>query len=68
MVVSDLSKMKVRCRCDETDAALVEEGQTAHVYLQSDIRKGVAGEVVAMATKGTKPQGTGRGYPSKPWF
>jgi len=57
MVVSDLSKMKVRCRVDETDAALVQEGQPARVYLQSDIRKGVSGEIVAMATKGTKPQG-----------
>ena len=57
MVVSDLSKMKVRCRVDETDAALVHQGQMARVYLQSDTRKGVSGEVVAMATKGTKPQG-----------
>ncbi|UCG33258.1 MAG: efflux RND transporter periplasmic adaptor subunit [Phycisphaerales bacterium] len=54
MVVSDLSKMQVRCRVDESDAPLVAPGQNARIYLQSDTRKSIAGEVLRVATKGTK--------------
>jgi HlyD family secretion protein len=57
MVVSDLSKMQVRCRVDESDAPLVRNEQTAHIYLQSDTQKGVPGHVLRVATKGTKPVG-----------
>lgn len=57
MVVSDLSKMQVRCRVDETDAALVAPGQTALIFLQSDNQRSVAGHVVRVGTKGTRPQG-----------
>ena len=57
MVISDLSKMQVRCRVDESDAPLVAPGQQAHIYLQSDTRKSIPGEVVRVATKGTKPLG-----------
>ncbi|MBU0638432.1 MAG: efflux RND transporter periplasmic adaptor subunit [Planctomycetes bacterium] len=57
MVVSDLSKMQVRCRVDEADAALVAEGQTSRIYLQSDTRKSIAGSVLRVGTKGTKPIG-----------
>ena len=57
MVVSDLSVMQVRCRIDETDAPLVEPGQTARIYLQSDSLRGIAGDVVRVATKGTKQLG-----------
>jgi HlyD family secretion protein len=57
MVLSDLSKMIVRCRVDESDAALVREGQPARIYLQSDTRQSIAGEVASIATKGVKPTG-----------
>ena len=57
MVISDLSRMQVRCRVDEADAPLVAAGQPARIFLQSDTRKGVAGEVLRVGTKGTKPTG-----------
>ncbi len=57
MVISDLSKMQVRCRVDETDAPLVLPDQTARIYLQSDTQKGIPGHVLRVAIKGTKPQG-----------
>lgn len=57
MVISDMSKMQVRCRVDETDAPLVENGQTAQIYLQSDTQRAVPGHVLRVAAKGTKPQG-----------
>jgi HlyD family secretion protein len=57
MVISDLSKMQVRCRVDEGDAVLVEPGQTARIYLQSDTRNSVPGHVLRVAAKGTRPQG-----------
>lgn len=57
MVISDLSKMQVRCRVDEADASSVAPGQTAHIYLQSDTRRSVPGSVLRVGTKGTKPLG-----------
>lgn len=57
MVVSDLSKMQVRCRVDESDAPLVDSGQFARIYLQSDTQKSIAGRVERVCPKGTKPQG-----------
>jgi HlyD family secretion protein len=57
MVVSDLSKMQVRCRVDEMDAALVGTGQPARIYLQSDTRRSVPGEVYRVGAKGTKQLG-----------
>ncbi len=57
MVVSDLSKMQVRCRVDETDAPLVKPDQVARLYLQSDTQKSHPGHVLRVATKGTKPVG-----------
>ena len=57
MVISDLSKMQVRCRVDESDAALVQDGQSARIYLQSDMRTSIPGHVMRVATKGTKPIG-----------
>lgn len=57
MVVSDLSKMQIRCRVDETDAPLVRADQVARIFLQSDTRTSIPGHVVRMATKGTKPTG-----------
>lgn len=57
MVISDLSKMQVRCRVDESDAALVSSGQTARIYLQTDTEKSIPGIVLRVATKGTKSQG-----------
>jgi HlyD family secretion protein len=57
MVISDLSKMQVRCRVDEADAPLVAPEQTARIYLQSDTRRGVSGTVLRLGAKGTKPLG-----------
>jgi len=57
MVVSDLSKMQVRCRVDEADAPLVAPGQPARIYLQSDTRRSIPGTVLRVGTKGTKPLG-----------
>lgn len=57
MVVSDLSKMQVRCRVDEADAPLVAPGQVARIYLQSDTHRSIAGEVLRVGTKGTKQLG-----------
>lgn len=57
MVISDLSKMQVRCRVDEADAPLVASGQPARVYLQSDTRRSIAGCILRVGTKGTKPPG-----------
>lgn len=57
MVVSDLSKMQVRCRIDEADAPLVAPDQIARIYLQSDTRRSIAGSVYRVGTKGTKPLG-----------
>ncbi len=57
MVISNLSKMQVRCKVAEADAPLVQPGQPARIYLQSDTRKSVAGEVLRVGTKGTKPLG-----------
>lgn len=57
MVVTDLSQMQVRCRVDEADAALVAPDQPARIFLQSDTRKSVAGRVLRVGTKGTKPLG-----------
>lgn len=57
MVISDLSKMQVRCRVDEADAPLVAPEQTARIYLQSDTRRSIPGHVLRVGTKGTKPAG-----------
>ncbi len=57
MVISDLSKMQVRCRVDETDAPSVENDQIARIYLQSDTQYSIPGHVLRVATKGTKPMG-----------
>ncbi|MCK4343114.1 MAG: efflux RND transporter periplasmic adaptor subunit [Phycisphaerae bacterium] len=57
MVVSDLSKMQVRCKVDEADAPLAATGQPARIYLQSDTRRSIPGRVLRVGTKGTKPHG-----------
>ena len=57
MVISDLSKMQVRCRVDEADAPLVAPDQPARIYLQSDTRRSIAGTVLRVGAKGTKPLG-----------
>ncbi len=57
MVISDLSKMQVRCKVDESDAALVETGQLARIYLQSDSQTSIAAHVLRVGIKGTKPTG-----------
>jgi len=57
MVITDLSRMQVRCRIDEADAAQVAAEQPARIYLQSDTRRSIAGSVLRVGTKGTKPQG-----------
>lgn len=57
MSISDLSQMQVRARVDEIDAPLVNAGQKARIYLQSDQNKPVPGEVVRVAAKGSKQLG-----------
>lgn len=57
MVISDLSKMQIRCRVDESDVPLVDIDQPSRIYLQSDMYTGIPGHVFRVATKGTKPQG-----------
>ena len=57
MIISDLSKMQVRCRVDESDASLVRPGQVALVYLQSDTQDSITGHVLRVAIQGTKPPG-----------
>lgn len=57
MVISDLSKLQVRCRVDEADAATVQPEQPARIYLQSDTRRSIPGRVLRVGTKGTKPVG-----------
>ena len=61
MVISNLSKMQVRCRVDEADAPLVASGQVARIYLQSDTRRSIAGQVLRVGTKGHEAAGAGRG-------
>ena len=57
MVISDLSKMQVRCRVDETDAPVVLADQPARIFLQSDSQTYTPGHVLRVGTKGTKPTG-----------
>ncbi len=57
MVISDLSKMQVRCRVDESDVPSVKQGQPAKIFLQSDMYKGVPGQVYRVASKGTRATG-----------
>lgn len=57
MVISDLSKMQVRCRVDEADAPLVAPDQTARIYLHSDTRRSIPGRVHRVGTQGIKPLG-----------
>lgn len=57
MVISDLSKMQVRCRVDESDSTLVQVDQPARIYLQTDMQTSVPGHVLRVGTKGTKPLG-----------
>lgn len=57
MVISDLSRMQLRCRVDESDVAMVKEGQPAKIFLQSDMDRSLPAHVLRVATKGTRPTG-----------
>jgi len=57
MVISDLSKMQVRCRVDEADIVDVKPDQPAKIFLQSDLYTGVPGHVHRVASKGTRVTG-----------
>lgn len=57
MVISDLSKMQVRCRVDESDVPDVKVDQVARIFLQSDLYHGVPGRVYRVASKGTRATG-----------
>ena len=57
MTISDLSRMQVRARVDEVDVPLVEVGQKARVYLQSNPNTPVPARVVRVASKGSRPTG-----------
>jgi HlyD family secretion protein len=54
MTVGDLSRMRARADVDETDVPLVMPGQSARVYLQSDLTKPIPGTVDRVAPKGKK--------------
>lgn len=57
MTISDLSKMRVRARVDEVDIPLVQAGQKARIYLQSDQDRPVPATVERVASRGTKQAG-----------
>ncbi len=57
MTISDLSKMQLRARVDEVDAPLVQPGQKARIYLQTDQDAPIAAKVARVASKGTKVTG-----------
>ncbi len=57
MTISDLSRMQVRARVDEVDVPLVQAGQKARIYLQSDQDKPVPARVVRVASKSVKQVG-----------
>jgi HlyD family secretion protein len=57
MTISDLSRMQVRARVDEVDIPLVQFGQEAKVFLQSDQQVPVPAKVVRVASKGTRVLG-----------
>src|SRR3990172_6593223 len=56
MTISDLSKMQMRARMYEVDIPLVQPGQKARVYLQSDQDKPVPAKIIRVASKGIKPR------------
>ena len=57
MVVTDLSRMQVRARVDETDVPRVQPGQPVDIFLPSDTQRAIPGEVLRVATSGTKQAG-----------
>ena len=57
MAITDLSRMQVRARVDETDVPLVEPGQAAAIFLPSDPQRAIPGRVLRVATAGAKPVG-----------
>jgi HlyD family secretion protein len=54
MTVGDLSRMRARANVDETDVPRVRPGQTARVFLQSDLTTPIPGTVDRVAPKGKK--------------
>ncbi len=54
MTIGDMSRMRVRADVDETDVALLESGQPAHIYLHADQDNPIAGTVDLIAPRGTK--------------
>jgi HlyD family secretion protein len=57
MTVTNLEKVRVRTQVDEADVPMVESGQAARIYPQSDQRTPVAGRVDRVAAKGKKVAG-----------
>lgn len=57
MVITDLSRMQVRARVDETDVPLVKPDQPTDVFLPSDPQRAIPGRVLRVATSGTKQMG-----------
>lgn len=53
MTVSDLKRLRVRAKVDESDVPNVRGGQPSRVYLQADDRAPVPGKVDRVAAKGT---------------
>ncbi|MCP4248881.1 MAG: efflux RND transporter periplasmic adaptor subunit [bacterium] len=57
MVITDLSQMQVRARVDETDVPLVKPAQPVDIFLPSEPERAIPGEVLRVATSGTKALG-----------
>ncbi|HUU84757.1 MAG TPA: efflux RND transporter periplasmic adaptor subunit [Phycisphaerae bacterium] len=57
MVITDLSRMQVRARVDETDVPLVQPDQATDIFLPSDTQRAIPGRVLRVATSGTKQVG-----------
>ena len=57
MVITDLSRMQVRARVDETDVPLVKPAQPVDIFLPSEPERAIPGEVLRVATSGTKVVG-----------
>jgi HlyD family secretion protein len=57
MVITDLSRMQVRARVDETDVPLVQPDQPVDIFLPSDPQRAIPGRVLRVAASGTKPAG-----------
>ncbi len=57
MVITDMSRMQVRARVDESDIHLVRPDQPVEIYLPNDPHRALPGRVLRVATSGSRPAG-----------